>query len=114
MVRQILQPDELLQAALGYAARGWHVFPADPQTKRPLVECGLLAATTSTNVIRDWWGKEWPHAMIALRTGAVSDVWVIDLDVDDGKNGVEKFSELSAGRLIPETIKTRTPRGGIH
>src|SRR5262245_43977332 len=101
----------LLQAALNAAERGWHVFPCDPQTKRPLVESGLRDATRDAAIITGWWST-WPFAMIGVRTGPESGIWVLDLDVDDEVNGVESFFELAAGRLIPETIKTKTPRGG--
>src|SRR5262245_58087139 len=103
----------LLQAALNYAERGWHVFPCDPQTKRPLTENGLRDATTDAATIRAWW-EQWPYAMIAVRTGSESGIWALDLDIDDGVNGIENFFDLAAGRLIPETTKAKTPRGGTH
>jgi hypothetical protein len=105
----------LLQAALDYAERGWHIFPADPATKGPLVDNGFYDASIDPAVITAWW-TEWPCAMIGMRCGPESGVWLLDLDVDDGKgiNGVEQFFDLAAGRLLPETIKSKTPRGGVH
>jgi hypothetical protein len=104
---------ELLQAALSYAERGWHVLPCHPETKRPVTEHGLHDATSDPAAITKWW-TQWPGAMIGVRTGPESGIWAIDLDVADGVNGVEAFYDLAAGRLIPETTKTKTPRGGVH
>jgi RecA-family ATPase len=78
-----------------------------------LTDNGMHDATVDPDVIRKWWAR-WPHAMIGMRTGPESGVWALDLDVDEGKNGIEAFFDLAQGRLVPETIKTRTPRGGVH
>jgi Bifunctional DNA primase/polymerase, N-terminal/AAA domain len=104
---------ELLQAALSYAARGWRVLPCHPETKRPVTEHGLHDATADPATITQWW-SQWPGAMIGVRTGPESGIWAMDLDVANGVNGVEAFYDLAAGRLIPETTKTKTPRGGVH
>jgi Bifunctional DNA primase/polymerase, N-terminal/AAA domain len=105
---------EILQAALSYAARGWLIFPCDPRTKRPVTEHGLHDATKDENQIRAWWTR-WPGAMIGMRTGPESGVWVTDLDVGEGVDGVSALERLAEDKeAIPETITTRTPRGGRH
>jgi hypothetical protein len=106
---------EALQAALGYAADGWHVFPCDPATKRPVTDNGLHDATADAHTIRKWW-QQWPGAMIGVRTGAASGFFALDLDVDpdNGLDGEAAFAALAAGKDPPETVKTRTPRGGQH
>jgi RecA-family ATPase len=108
--------NEFLQAALGYAERGWHIFPCDPMTKRPVVARGLHDATNDSTIIRQLWAT-WPCAMVAVRTGPESGIWAIDLDIDAEKDvdGVAAFAKVAEGReAIPETITTKTPRGGIH
>src|SRR5262245_51828646 len=108
--------NDILQAALAYAARGWCVFPVHPATKKPVTDNGLHDATCDEETIRGWWAQ-WPGAMVAVQTGPASDIWVLDLDIDPEKNidGITAFAALTEGKEpLPETIKTRTPRGGLH
>jgi len=44
---------ELLEAALGYARRGWPVFPCKPD-KAPYTPHGFKDATTDPAAIRQW------------------------------------------------------------
>src|SRR5438128_2625324 len=85
---------EVLQAALNCASqRGWYVFPCHPDTKRPVVEHGLKDATRDEQTIRQWW-KRWPGAMIGVRTGELSGIWVIDLDIGEGVDGISALARL--------------------
>jgi len=102
-----------LSEALGYARRGWHIFPLKPGTNdEPLVKWGL-AATTDPATIRDWWSK-WPNANIGMAC-AKSGLCVVDLDMKKGKNGRVELDqlELEHGRL-PPTLTASTPTGGTH
>jgi hypothetical protein len=74
----------LLAAALGYAAKGWPVFPIKPMTKVPageLVPHGLKDASTDPATIRRWWARL-PKANVGLLTGLAFDV--LDIDGDEG------------------------------
>jgi RecA-family ATPase len=105
---------ELLQAALRCIERGWHVFPVHPADKTPLTENGLYDATLDDAQVREWWSM-WPGAMVAVRTGPESGIWVLDLDTKNGVNGATAFAQLADGKeSIPETIKVRSPSGGVH
>ena len=87
----------LLDAALSYAACGWQVFPCHTPTgagcscrracgrigKHPRTRNGLKDATTSQTTIRQWW-KQWPQANIAVATGTVSGLVVLDEDTYKG------------------------------
>src|SRR5437879_2880227 len=99
-----------LQAALGYAERGWPVFPVhwpknggcscnkpecDAVGKHPHTRNGLLDATVDPVQIRDWWTK-WPEANIGVRTGDESGVVVLDLDEKNGNSGSDSLAELEA------------------
>ncbi|MGW5773629.1 bifunctional DNA primase/polymerase, partial [Streptomyces longwoodensis] len=126
---------ELLRAALDAAARGWHVFPLRPGTKRPALhgeqacprtgECASghrkweQRATTDPGRIR----AAWSHAPfnVGIATGP-SGLVVIDLDVPKDKGssdapcGATTFATLCerAGRAVPTTYRVRTASGGTH
>ena len=116
-------------AALSYAARGWPVFPchAPAQTpggcscwradcsspgKHPRVAGGLTVASVDAATIAQWW-RRWPSANVAIRTGAVSDVVV--LDVDPAHGGDQSLDALLShhGPLPPGPV-VQTGSGGRH
>ena len=94
---------DLLAAALEFAKGGTAVFPCHPATKRPLTAHGFQDANTDPVAIIAWW-QRWPNAMIGMPTGAVSGIWV--LDVDDP----EVFEAAAAvlGLILPITRKVIT------
>jgi putative DNA primase/helicase len=101
-------PNPLLQAALEYAARGWHVFPLKPRGKTPLIPKerggrGLYDATTDPAQIHSWWAL-YPQANVGIRTGACSGLVVIDADCPEAE------AAYVALRL-PFTPTVKTPRG---
>lgn len=104
-----VEQSEMTQAALAYAARGWHVFPCTPDGKRPITERGYKDATTDPERIRAWW-SETPDANIGLnleRTGFVA------LDADTYKAGCA-WSSFAANHDVPPTLTQRSARGGTH
>jgi Bifunctional DNA primase/polymerase, N-terminal/AAA domain/Primase C terminal 1 (PriCT-1) len=96
----------ILKAALGYAGRGWPVFPCNG--KAPLTEHGFKDATIDVETIRAWWTK-WPDANVAIATGAASGLVVLDVDGDDGGDSLAKL-EREHGAL-PRTVSAKTPHG---
>lgn len=118
-----------LDAATVYAHRGWPVFPAHSPAfspgrctcghrdcaspaKHPRVAGGLKAATTDQGQIEGWWSR-WPNANVAIRTGEVSGLVIVDIDPAHGGEAtlarlVDEHSELPAGRVV------RTGSGGRH
>lgn len=129
------QPVRMKDAALGYAAKGWPVFPCHPETKQPLVKGdrdpatgeaipatgGLKKATTDRTQIESWW-TQYPNAMIGVPTGGAIGAFVVDVDAGtDSKTG-EVFEaaeilgrlEAALGSPLPPTLVCRTPRGGLH
>lgn len=114
-------------AALDAADRGWHVFPCHGIDRRlrcgcgrancgspgkhPLLKHGLTEATTVTRVLASWW-KRWPHANVAIRTGAESTLVVVDVDPPIG---FESLSSLERTNGVLDRARTvRTGTGGMH
>jgi len=112
-----------VDAALRYAAHGWHVFPCmtgvNPTTgkpnKNPYTKNGHKDATTKTSVIHEWWRK-WPDAQVGIACGE-SNLVVVDLDYDrdEGLDGPSFFGTMEDdhGNSYCELVAT-TPRGGRH
>lgn len=97
----------MLDCALRYATR-WCVFPCAPGEKRPGTEHGCKDATRDEAQIRNWWTAT-PSANIGVATGAVSGIFVVDVDGDEGLDALAE----QAGR-IPGTLTQATPSGGYH
>jgi len=97
-----------LEAALQYAGRGWRVFPCYPRAKEPITKHGFKDATVAPSQIETWW-SQWPDANLAIATGSISGMYVIDLD---GK-GVTNMIALAHGRekFQPGNAIVRTARG---
>jgi hypothetical protein len=121
----------LLDAALGYAARGIPVYPVhwprptpggaslacscprgpgcDRPAKHPLLRHGVTDATTDPDRIGRWWHR-WPHANLGLATGICFDA----LDIDDPA-GLAALDELQqAADLRRPGPLVATGGGGWH
>ncbi|MEU6535820.1 bifunctional DNA primase/polymerase [Streptomyces sp. NPDC047000] len=127
--------EHLLHAALDAAARGRHVFPLRPGTKRPALhgeksctgtgpcEQGHRKweqrATTDPDRIRAAWSRA-PYN-VGIATGP-SGLLVVDLDTPEHKGssdapcGAATFAALCerAGHAVPTTYRVRTASGGTH
>ena len=79
-------PQTPLDAAHLYATMGWRVVPVTPETKVPSVKNWVDAATLDRGVVDGWWNSM-SHANdgVAIVTGRRSKLWVLDVDVANGK-----------------------------
>lgn len=100
----------ILDTALQYAARGWHVLPLKPREKIPLTPNGVKDATNDPETIRRWWTR-WPNANIGIACGP-SRLLVVDLD---GPEALTAWADLAQRLGIPyDTLTAHTGGGGIH
>ncbi|WP_329258709.1 bifunctional DNA primase/polymerase [Actinoallomurus sp. NBC_01490] len=112
-----------LQLALAHAARGWHVLPLSPDSKRPLGNCpacrdydngkpphriedcpcipagawchGVRGATTAPATITNWWQNQ-PDAIPGIATGP-SRLCLIDIDNHNAPFPAEPATALLPG-----------------
>jgi hypothetical protein len=109
IIDRILRSDNpCREAALVYAAHGIPVFPCKSD-KGPLIKW-REGASTDTDTIKGWW-TTWPNALVAIVTGVKSNLFVLDLDVKNGNDGVAAYKSLG----LPRTeVGVRTASGGGH
>ncbi len=103
--------NQFLEAALQYAGRGWRVFPCKPKDKTPLIKGGFKAATVVPKQIEAWW-EQWPKANVAIATGAMSGLAVIDIDGEEGLAYVQRL--CSQHGAFPAPIAAVQTGRGFH
>lgn len=98
-----------LDAALGYARRGWSVVALVPRDKRPLVAWTELQRRRADGAEIETWFARWPEANVGLVTGTVSGLVVLDVDPrHGGEHSLRALGE--SGR----TVEAETGGGGRH
>jgi len=102
-------PSDTFKTAKWFIEHGYPVIPTRPN-KRPYVRWAKYQKELPTHEeIKEWW-RTWPTANVALITGQLSGVMVLDVDTEAGhENLVENFFPDSM-----VTPATRTPGGGWH
>jgi Bifunctional DNA primase/polymerase, N-terminal/Primase C terminal 1 (PriCT-1) len=98
----------LCNAAIAYAARGFAVFPCAPRGKVPATQHGCRDATKDLAQITARW-RENPHYNVAVATGPISGIFVLDLDGLDAEASLRKLEEQYGA--LPATVESITPRG---
>jgi len=106
---------DTLTAALNYAGHGLRVLPIMPGGKRPPMAEWQNAATTDAEIITSWWTGLYAGYGLGIATGRASGIFVLDVDVSDGKAGDETLRELEiANDWLPATVSVITGSGGAH
>ncbi|MEV6287125.1 bifunctional DNA primase/polymerase [Kribbella sp. NPDC051770] len=126
-------PPPMLTAALDAAGRGWPVFMLG-RSKRPVANCracrpfvaggdhdpascghltchGFYAATTDPARVAAIVAAV-PGGQLAVRTGAVSGLLVVDVDPDHG--GTPSLIDLAVRGIAPRTLQVLTGSWGTH
>ena len=99
------QADLVLNAALELLDQGFSVIPVG-RNKRPLFAWKeFQARQPSEDELLAWWA-DYPQANLALITGSVSGVWVVDAD---GPQGAEWIS-----KNLPRTSVYAKTAKGLH
>ncbi|HEV7646224.1 MAG TPA: bifunctional DNA primase/polymerase [Pyrinomonadaceae bacterium] len=75
--------------------------------KHPLTRDGFRSASKDPGKVKDWW-RQYPQANIAIATGKVSNIVVLDVDPRHG--GFDSLAKYP----LPQTMKARTGGGGEH
>lgn len=105
-----------LNAALGLAAAGFHVFPCVPNGKKPLIKDWQKHAARDHATLHTWFRDD--TANIGIFTGKFRDdeaLLVVDVDTKAGKDGNAALLAFElAGLDLPDTRESSTPSGGRH
>ncbi len=100
-------------SALDYCHRGWSVVPVRPRGKRPLLRwLAFQHRLPGVDEIREWFAR-WPDANVAIVTGRVSGLIVLDVDPQHHGNASVAALEGEHGAL-PVTVEAVTGGGGRH
>jgi hypothetical protein len=102
-----------LDAALLYASFKWSVIPIRPRDKRPMIKWQQYQKRLATEKeIREWY-QHWPEANVAIVTGSLSGLVVVDIDPrHDGEQSMELWEKQYAA--LPETVEAKSGGGGRH
>ena len=95
---------KIKEAAIEYLEYGWSVIPIRRDTKRPCVRWKEYQERLASDQEVDEWFDHWPDAQLALVTGQLSGVVVVDCDNEDALK-----SALSCG--MRSAITANTKRG---
>jgi hypothetical protein len=101
------------RAAQDYARRGWSVIAVEPRGKRPVVAWQeFQRRIAAPDEIAGWYRRS-PERNVAIVTGAVSGLVVLDVDPRHG--GAEGLAQLErAHGALPPTLEAETGGGGRH
>ncbi len=101
------------------ASIGVSVMPVNISTKKPRLDSwkALQTEAASPERVKDWY-RQWPNAGLAVVTGELNGICVLDLDVGDGDepSGWESLQETDF--VLPSSASptpiVKTPSGGYH
>lgn len=104
---------QVLRVALGYAENGWHVLPVRANSKVPATAHGYKDATTNADQLIDWFAG--CKYNIGVATGRTSELFVVDLDLKNGADGVANWAKVKKEYgFCDDTYTVKTPTGGLH
>ena len=108
-----------------YLERGWSIIPIRPETKRPAIKWTEYQTRQPTEEEVERWWTQWPEHDIALVTGELSGILVVDCDNETAKQAADDAEMFSAVKVQtkrglhlyfehPRDGKRRGPRAGVN
>lgn len=102
-----------LAAALQFAGYQWSVIPIRARAKRPLIKWREYQHRLATAAEISEWYRKWPEANVAIVTGAISGLVVLDIDPrHDGEHSLAQWEKTY--EPLPLSVESRTGGGGRH
>jgi hypothetical protein len=109
--------------ALYYAQRGWHVFPVRLGTKISHKSAARRdgrkwgQTVDIAEIRRDF--QTWPDANVGIACGTASEMFVVETDTADGHgDGIDGAAELAkleaVHGMLPATLEAISPSGSVH
>lgn len=103
----------MLESAISHVNRGFAVFRLSPNSKLPVAGSKWKEeSTTNLVTIKRWWAEN-PNYNIGVDAGK-SGIFIIDVDIKNGKHGEQSFDNLDRIWGFPDTLNTITASGGRH
>jgi Bifunctional DNA primase/polymerase, N-terminal/AAA domain/Primase C terminal 1 (PriCT-1)/Winged helix-turn-helix DNA-binding len=101
----------ILEAARQYSGRGFSVIPVGLQ-KRALIQwAGYQKKQPSSDEIQQWFEVDFPNANVAIVTGQISGLVVLDLDKEDARETLKEHLPVGYDfSKVPTSITAR----GVH
>lgn len=91
----------ILQAALDYQSKGFSIIPVGPD-KKPLINWKEYQSRIASPAEIEGWYEKYPAMNIAIATGKISGIVVVDIENGGNKDG------------YPPTVTAKSGGGGIH
>ena len=91
-----MSQDPILEAAIDYADRGWHVVPLRPKGKIPWLKEWQVKATADSDQVVDWWNGR-PESNVGVQLGPRSGL----IDIEGDEEGSETEILALFGGKIP-------------
>jgi hypothetical protein len=98
----------MIRTALALTQKGLAVFPCRQRSKLPATEHGFHDASTDPAAIEAWWRTD-PNYNVAIATGMISKVFVVDIDGPDAEAELRKLEEQHG--TLPPSVEVITARG---
>jgi len=104
---------DCLTATLAYLARGWSVIPVEPHGKRPVIAWLEYQQRSADEDEARQWFKTRSNANVAIVTGKISRLVVLDIDIVHHGDESLRALEREHGAM-PRTVTAVTGSGGRH